>query len=473
MQLFPTSLLVALALAVLVTRGPLRGFWAFMALIPFAATAAFNLPAVGGASILLADIGAMAMIAFLLARPGGLAAVAGTMRPGQPGFWLALLTLWAIFATLTLPRLFAGETQVFSIARAGNENGVVSSPLRPSTGNLTQLFRHLLGVSIFLAAATVFRLRPDPGTVLRALAVATVLHAVLGVADVLTYHAGLQALMEPFRTANYAILWNHEMIGIKRMIGGFPEASSFGYLSLGLMAVWLHLWLEGVRRVLSGALLLVSLGCLLHSTSSSAYVGLVAFLSLYGTVRILSALGRRVSRRGASIAGMAIAGLWLGVVALYAAYIFVEPVQAFFDRALFDKLEGASGQERGSWNAQALVNFADTWGLGAGLGSVRASSWIVAVLSSLGVIGAVLYAGFLRGLLLGQGAWRGGDRQAVTADAMRAGCVALLVSAVLTLPTPDLTLAFYAMAGAAAGLARGAALARRAAASPRSLHPAA
>ncbi|PWJ22181.1 hypothetical protein [Jannaschia seohaensis] len=473
MQLFPTSLLVVLALVVLAMRGPQRGFWAFMALLPFAATAAFNLPAVGGASILLADIGALGIIALLIARPGGTSLLLGTMRLGQPGFWIALLTVWAIFCTMAMPRLFAGETLVFSIARAGNENGVVTSSLRPSTGNLTQLFRHLLGVCIFLAAATIFRLRPDPGPVITAMAAATGLHIALGVLDVLTYHTGLEALMEPFRTANYAILWNHEMIGLKRMIGGFPEASSFGYLSLGLSAVWLHLWLTGVRRRLSGLLLFATLACLIHSTSSSAYVGLVAFLSLYGTVRILAGMGRRVSRRGATIAGLSLTAAWLGIVALYGAYHFVEPVQAFFDRALFDKLEGASGQERGSWNAQALINFADTWGLGAGLGSVRASSWVVAVLASLGLIGAVLYAGFLRALLLSRGAWRGEDRQGKVADALRAGCVALLVSAVLTLPTPDLGLAFYAMAGAAAGLSRGAALARNAGRTPQALHPAA
>lgn len=471
MQLFPTSLIAVLAIAVLATRGPQRGFWAFAALIPFAATAAFNLPAVGGASILLADVGALALIAMLLLRPSGPSFLVGTMRPGQPGFWVALLTLWAVFATLTMPTLFRGETLVFSIARAGNENGVVASPLAPGTGNLTQLFRHLLGVCVFLATATIFRLRPDPGPVVTGLAVATVLHAALGVADVLTYHAGLHALMEPVRTANYAILWNHEMIGIKRMIGGFPEASSFGYLSLGLFAFWLHLWLAGVRRGLAGALTLVSLGCLIHSTSSSAYVGLAAFLSLYGTVRIASALRRRVSRRGASIAVLGLVAAWLAVVALWAAYQFAPAVTAFLDRALFDKLQGASGVERASWNAQAVTNFADTWALGAGLGSVRASSWAVAVLSSLGLIGAALYALLLRAVLLGPGAWRGADSRGATADAARAGCAALLVSAVLTLPTPDLGLVFHALAGAAAGLARGAVLARRAATGV--LHPAA
>ena len=460
MQVFPTSLLALLALAVLLVRGPHRGFWAFLALTPLAATAAFNLPSVGGASILLADLGAMMLIGFLLVRPGGIHAILGTMRLGQPGFWLGLLTLWAVFATLTMPTLFRGETLVFSIARGVNADGVVTSPLRPDTGNLTQLFRHLLGAFVFLAAATAFRLRPDPGPAITALAVATGLNGVLGLLDVATYHAGAEALLEPLRTANYAILWNHEMMGLKRMIGGFPEASSFGFYSLGLFAAWLHLWLAGWHRALAGSMLLVSAVCLVHSTSSSAYVGLTAFLVLYGGARIVAALRSPVSHRGAGIATAGLIAAWLAVVAGFAAYTFVPTVEAFFDRALFDKLEGASGVERASWNAQALRNFADTWGLGAGLGSVRASSWAVAVLASLGLVGAFLYAGFLRAVLAPRGAWRGSDAQGIVADAGRAGCVAMLVAAVLTLPTPDLTLPFYALAGIAAGLARGTALAR-------------
>ncbi|WP_371154043.1 hypothetical protein [Jannaschia sp. 2305UL9-9] len=463
MQFFPTSLLIVAALAILITKGPRRAFWAFMVLTPLAATAAFNLPAVGGASILLADVAAMAIFALILFRPQGLSMLLGTVKVGQPGFWLLLLTIFAVVATLIFPTLFRGETMVFGVARDGNENGIVSSPLRPSTGNLTQLFRHFLGICVFLAAATLFRLQPDSRPALFAVSVATILNVILGWLDVATYAAGLSALLEPIRTANYAILYDVRMVGLKRMIGGFPEASSFGYYSLGLFGFWLHYWLNRRGDRLGAVMVALTAICVLRATSSAAYVGIVAFLGLYGLSLIVSSLGGQVTRRGARIAGMAAVGVWSGAVAIFAAYEVVEPIQAFLDRALFNKLEGDSGVERFSWNAQALTNFRDTWGLGAGLGSVRASSWPIAVLASLGIVGGVCYALFLFSLLFGAGAWRRDLPDMVVADSARVGCIAFLVSAVLTTATPDLGLTFYAFAGIAAGLSRGRILQRQSA----------
>ena len=42
------------------------------------------------------------------------------------------------------------------------------------------------------------------------------------------------------------------------------------------------------------------------------------------------------------------------------------------------------------WNYQSLQSVYDTLGLGIGLGSSRASSWIIAVISQLGIIGSIL-----------------------------------------------------------------------------------
>ncbi|UWQ19942.1 hypothetical protein [Jannaschia sp. M317] len=458
MQFFPTSLLVVAALWVMASKGPRQAFWAFMVLTPLAATAAFNLPALGGASILLADLGALGILAIALLQRGGMAAALGTLRVGQPGFWFLLLTIYAIVATIMFPRVFAGDTQVFGIARENNQLGIVSVPLRFTTGNLTQLFRHLLGAALFLAVATLFRRAPEPRPALIAVAMATGLNFALGWLDVLTYAAGQVWLMEPLRTANYAILYDVRMAGLKRMIGGFPEASSFGYYSVGLFGFWLHYWINSRRDRLGLVMMLISAFCVLRATSSAAYVAMLGFLGLYALISVTAHLNRSVSRRGARIAGLAGIGVWLGAVAVFAAYEFVAPVEAFLDRALFNKLDGASGEERFGWNAQAMVNFYDTLGLGAGLGSVRASSWPVAVLASLGVAGGLFYALFLWGVLMTRGAWSRHLPGAVVADSARVGCVAFLVSAVLTTATPDLGLTFYAFAGMAVGLTRGAQL---------------
>jgi hypothetical protein len=459
MQIVPSSLLALAAVLALMVMGPYRALWVFLATTPFAAAAAFNLPAAGGASILVSDLAAMALFAATALSAGGLALMAGTARPFQPGFWMLALALFAIFATLMFPSLFRGQTEVFSIARINNESGIVSVPLKPSTGNLTQLFRIMLGVIAFFALATVFRVRPDGRMVLGAMTVVTAVHVALGWLDVVSFAAGLSQLLEPIRSANYAILFDHRMVGLKRMIGGFPEASSFGYFSLGLTAFWLHYWISApMSRRAPWMLALVGI-VLLRSTSSAAYVSLVLFLATYALVMLALSLRARVGRRGAAIAAAGAVAVWAAAMAIFLAYHMVEPVTAFLDRALFDKLDGASGVERMSWNAQAFVNFRETWFLGAGLGSVRASNWLMAVLASLGVIGAVLFAAFFA--TLARAPLPKDDLRGPVVGALKAAAGAFLISAMLTASTPDLGVIFFAVCGLIAGLSRGAQLESR------------
>jgi hypothetical protein len=53
----------------------------------------------------------------------------------------------------------------------------------------------------------------------------------------------------------------------------------------------------------------------------------------------------------------------------------------YVNELILSKPTSDSGVERASWNALALQNFFDTWGLGAGLGTNRSSSFPLALLS--------------------------------------------------------------------------------------------
>lgn len=461
MELVASSVLALVVITALLIKGPYRGLWLFFAMTPLGAASAVNLPAAGGASILVADLVALSMFMLVALRPGGPSMIAGAMRFGQPGFWLLLLLAFASFATLMFPTVFRGQTEVFTIARQANGTGIESMPLRPSTGNLTQLFRLYLGVAIFFAVATVFRLRPDAGKVVVAIAVATGLNAALGWLDVLSYAAGIPQMLDPIRSANYAILYDVRMVGLKRMIGGYPEASSFGYFSLGLFGFWLQYWIATPRSRLAVVMLTLMTIAVLRATSSAAYVSVAVFLLTFGGIAMIGNLRARVQRRGAMIAVSGLLTLWFVAVIIFAAYELILPVENFLDRALFNKLEGDSGVERMGWNAQAFQNFIDTMGFGAGLGSVRASNWLLATLASLGVIGTLLFMGFLLSVLYGREGQHGMDQRSVVIRSLRAGCLALLISAMLTAATPDLGLTFFAFAGLIAGLSRGAILLRR------------
>lgn len=457
MQIVPSSFIALAAIAVLLMQGPRRGFWAFLALTPLGAAAAFNLPAVGGASIIVMQLAVLALLALIVSSDGGIDRFAGSLRPGQPGFWMGLLLIYGTLSALVGPRLFEGMTDVFSIARSETVRGIIEVPLRATKGNLTQLFTLTLGGLTFLACATLFRSVPDRATVLSALAVATGVNIALGWIDVASHAVGMPWLLDPIHTANYAILDTHRMIGLKRMIGGFAEASSFGAYSLGLFAFWLQLWLGGRVSVRARWLLVLSLIAVLRSTSSGAYVGLTIYLLLTAGWLVAGHLRASMPRRLLGLALAAVAGLWLAAVLIFAAYHFSDPFNAFLDRALFDKLETSSGVERMSWNAQALRNFADTWGIGAGLGSVRASNWLLATLGSLGLPGTAIYVALLVSIFrTGRGVR---DPQTLALiRALKAACLALFLTDLLTASTPNLGLFFFALAGTATGLARGAVL---------------
>jgi hypothetical protein len=454
MEIVASTFLSLAAIAALMVAGPRRGLWLVMAMAPFGAAAAFNLPAVGGASILALDLMAVMLFVQVALSRDGPPQVAGTMRLGQPGFWLLLLGLFCILSALFFPRVFQGQTEVFSIARGDSRAVIILVPLRPNTGNLTQLFRAGLGLLAFFALATAFRRRPDAGPVVIAMIVATCLHVALGWLDVISYAVGLPELLEPIRTANYAMLVGSTMGGLKRMVGGFPEASAYGYFTLALFGFWLQYWVAAGRSRLGFWMLLATVIVLLRCTSSSAYVAAAVFGFSFAGLAYLRRLRRRVRRRSAGIWAAAAVLSWLGAIGLFAAYELVDPVSAYLDRALFEKLEGSSGIERMSWNGQAFRNFLDTWMIGAGLGSMRASNWLLACLGGIGVIGTGLFLAFLgaTAALREQG---GDAERAVVIQALKAACLAQFCAAMLILPTPDLGLFFFLLAGLAAGLARG------------------
>ncbi|MEL6640822.1 MAG: hypothetical protein AAFP98_05850 [Pseudomonadota bacterium] len=455
MQIVLSSVLALVVILALAFRGPYKGLWLFFAVTPLGAAAAVNLPAVGGASILVSDLVALTMFALVVIHRQGLSLMAGSMRIGQPGFWMMLLFIYATFSTLLFPSIYAGQTEVFSLSRTANETGIVSIPLRPSSGNLTQLFRLGLGVAIFFAVATVFRVRPSGETIVFALAVATGTNAALGWLDVATFAVGAEALLEPIRSANYAILYDHRMAGLKRMIGGFPEASAFGYFSLGLFAFWFQYWLDTPRSRLVIIMLIIAAVAVLRSTSSASYVAMLVYLVTAGLIWVGATFGRETDRRSVMIAISAILVAWLGAITIFASYEYVATVQAFLDRALFNKLDGASGVERLSWNAQAFKNFVDTNLMGAGLGSVRASSWFMATLASLGLIGTGLFFALIFSVLAPQKSRSRSDHRFAVVRALQSACIALLISACLTGATPDLGVFFFAFCGLVAGLRRG------------------
>lgn len=452
MEPVSTTIIAILAAALILRLGTVKGLWVFFAVLPLGASAAVNLPALGGASIVLADAAAAALCLSFVMERRSISASISTLRPPSSGFFLILLFAYATFATIYFPRLFAGSIEVFGLARIDGEVGIVSRPLRPSSGNITQFLRFSIGVIVFLVIATAIRRNPDTRAVLKAMTAVTVIHIAFGFLDVTSFRLGFAQLLDFFRTANYAMATNQFLGGLKRMVGGFPEASAFGYLTIGLFGFWLQYWTARGRARIAAWLVLAILVTLILSASTSAYAAGFIFLLCFGASNAGQFLRQEVDVRLFSIAiYMAVSTVIVGT-ALVVAYQTIPDIQSFFDRLIFNKLQSHSGQERMSWNGQAFRNYLDTGTLGAGLGSVRASNWFLACLASLGTFGTLLFLLFVGSVFRNR--YTGDDTEtAIVFGALKMACLALLIRALIVKATPNLELSFFAMSGVLVGLA--------------------
>ena len=113
--------------------------------------------------------------------------------------------------------------------------------------------------------------------------------------------------------------------------------------------------------------------------------------------------------------------------------------------------------ERAYWNTKSLQSFVDTSGLGIGFGSSRASSWPIAVISQLGLVGSIMMATLLAFVARGLGrlsTYVDPETDAVV-SAVRASALAGVVAGSLSSGTADPGMVFFiALAVIAASRAR-------------------
>jgi hypothetical protein len=413
----------------------------------FGGGAAIALPALGGATI----TPAVFFLPFLLARALAERGVSGFVSQvafPSAGFWLLLLTAWSLLATYFLPRIFAGHVLISTIDRDVISSAVQLVALHPVSGNLTQSGYALGGVCAFVAAGALLagkrRLEHFRNAVLL-LAALNCLAAAINWGEL---YLGLPSMLEYVRNAGYAILAGGELAGLQRISGTFPEASAFSGFTLPLFAFTLSLWLSNVKPAYSGALALASLAFLLFSTSTTAYVGLAIYLTCVGLILAWRGLANgRIPQMGP----LMLVGLF-GLVALCSVVLFepelVHRVANFFDVTVVNKLQSDSGISRSSWNHQAWLNFLETYGVGVGLGSARASSYPLVLLSNIGAVGTLLFLVFVFHVF--RGVQPEPDLPAAeTQRAARHAVLATLIGASVSATVFDLGVAFYAFAAAA------------------------
>lgn len=376
------------------------------------------------------------------------------LQPGRPGLILAALSLWAVASGILMPRLFAGAFFVFPMSSVGLIREI---PLYPQGSNFNQTVYFVAGLVIFLSVSSMVRTPQSMARAAMAIMICALLNIAIVLVDTVTFAVGLSTALDFIRNADYSQLFSHHYMGVKRITGSYPEASSFASASAGLFAFNFRLWRSGIRPKLTGIISALTFAAILFSFSSTGYVTVLCYLAF---AYALTASGIDTRTRGnpfAAINRRLFVSFGPLLAILVAASVAVrpdllDPVMELFDRSIASKLDSASGVERSSWNEAGLRAFFETYGLGAGVGSSRTSSFVVGVLSNVGIIGAVLFAMYFYSLFRSKPELRtplADEETRVYASAARAGCFSILLAACVSSSVIDLGIHFYVMAGMA------------------------
>jgi hypothetical protein len=312
------------------------------------------------------------------------------------GFLTAFIVIGLII-TYSAPYLFRGAP-VMELTTAR------TAPLGFGSGNITQPLYLMMSFLLCVALYMLMLVPTGPAMLSAALLTGATMAAVSGLMDMAT--AGT-TLLAPLRTASYAIMEGAEVANNRRVIGFNTEASSFGAMVLSFAVILIFMspasWAGGralwVQRCLIGALVLMTI----LSTSSSAYLGLIALVLMYlfRLALLLVTPRNGLDRRQSTLSLVTL----IMVALLGCSYVVARPAVldgpiAIINNTLLEKSGSDSADERASWNRVSLQGFVATGGYGVGVGSTRTSSWVVAVLSSTGVLGALMLLAFLaRGFL--------------------------------------------------------------------------
>lgn len=429
--------------------GPSLSIPVFFASTLLGSAAAIILTGLGGATVQPAYVLLGFLVAAAFANRDLAGAAAYAVSFPRAGFWLLLTGAYAVASAAIFPRLFAGSTYVFAIARTEIGPGIISMPLAPTSGNITQAIYFLGDIACFLTFYA-YACRPAGlKTIVYAAIAAAALDLAFAVIDLAGDWTGAGDLLGFLRNGSYRMLYDARILGLKRIVGSFPEASTFAYFTIGFFAFCTKLWLGGIKPTLTGPLAVLLLIALALATSSTGYVGTAGFLAALFVTGLGSILAGPVTARtvmSVTIAPLLLAAFVIGARLDDRAW---QTLSSMVEETILDKMASQSGVERAKWNEQALVNYSDTHWMGAGVGSVRASSFPLAVLGNIGAIGAVTYGSFLVAVLFRRKNRWAEPFPATCQSGARWACLTQLIGASVAGSFIDLGLPFFVFAGLA------------------------
>lgn len=323
---------------------------------------------------------------------------AAVLASMQPLFWFAITCLLVLFIALCF---FQGiETLPGSSAYVSS----AAQPFHLARENFTQLFYLTVNIGLVYLLGH-YGARQSIATLLaewdRALVIALCFAVFVCLWQFVGAYAGVPFPKSFFYSnAYYAASENQTYVGFNRINGPFSEPSALGYTFTGyLLFAWLRYRLY--PTAFSAVVITLTAFCMLVSTSTTAYFGLflvtgaVLFDIVSGRISLLTSDFKLSSGQ--------IAFIFIGIVGILGGSILIASnwtgLVEIARSAILEKGQSTSFQQRSYADYLALQILVQTYGVGLGLGSHRANSLLLTLLSNTGVIGTLTFAAFIYGLL--------------------------------------------------------------------------
>lgn len=341
----------------------------------------------GGLGVQPAMVPAMAFMSFVM-----LQWVMGVHYPGERMvmalcFPFVAVVAWTLLASMIMPRLFMNQVMVWP-QKSDSVGGRVL--LAPNFGNISQDM-YLLINTLFLVLAARFLTRSDirldrlyrtfllSGWCVVGICMWQFAHRIGGVPFPDTFF---------YSNPGWAVLNTQTAGPVPRINASFSEpAACAAFLGEILFSsVWIVL--QGYSVARARWLVPASALALVCTTSTTGFITVAMEICLLPVAAIatgaMQLLGNITRMIVVGIALLACGGLVVVTVAPQ-----VVPAAQFVFQSTAEKKDSQSYQDRSQVDRDSMSLVGETYGLGVGWGSNRASSLLPGLLSTIGVVGAI------------------------------------------------------------------------------------
>jgi len=307
----------------------------------------------------------------------------------HPLFYLLGFVFLAILGAFLSPQVFYG-TLVYSPKLTIDEQFNNMTPLALNIQHFNQSIQLGVNALIFM----IIWLRPiSPAIFIRAIFLGLSFSLFIAFWQVVANITGIYFPKEWLYSVEGWSLGNDQMIGsFTRVNSTFLEPSVFATYLTGIFGFLLVWW---VRRP-SWIILLctvLTIGAMLITTSTTAYLGLVSIITcilcVFGLLQLVN--GGWISKTLLAIVFATGAFIWLSLI----AFISFNDIRDLANLVLLQKSDGDSFRVRIDSDLQSFKILWQTYGFGVGLGSNRPSSFFTFLLSNVGIMGFVSLGLFL------------------------------------------------------------------------------